>query len=70
MTTDRATKTPAAIYPTGKADVRTERAAEIHLWDADERVEAADWGLVDDSLEAACRALGAEPPETTADDFG
>ncbi|OJW21135.1 MAG: hypothetical protein BGO49_24280 [Planctomycetales bacterium 71-10] len=69
MTTEKATKALAEIYATGDSDTRAERAAESHLWDAEERVRSEEWGLAGYSLDAAYRALGAEPPDSTAEDF-
>ena len=69
MTTDRATEVLADIYLTGDTDSREERGAEGHLWRAAEHVESHDWSRADDSLDAAYHALGAEPPDATANDL-
>lgn len=70
MTTDEATRQLAEIYMTGDPETRRGRAAEGHLWEAEERAGAEDWSRADGSLVAAYRALGAKSPAATADDLG
>jgi hypothetical protein len=67
--TEQATAKLADIFRTGDADTKVDRVAEGNLWEAARHAGEGNRAGADYHLEEAYRALGAEPPDATADDW-